>query len=398
VFEENNSFRSAVLGIWVKTGSRHETEEKSGISHFIEHLLFKGTGTRSAEDIAVEADAMGSDLNAFTSRENTTFYIKVLDEFFEKGSGLLCDIFANSIFDPNEIEKEKRVVDEEIRLSEDTPDDHVFDLFNSCIWGDNGLSRPILGSAKTVGGITRGNILEYLEKSYNSNNIVIAIAGNIDTESCVRLLNAGLSGVSTFKNGIKPEKPFFNSAVKVHQKDLSEVHICMGFESIPNNSPERYALHILNTLFGSGVSSRLFQEIREKRGLVYSIYSFLSSYQDTGCMGIYAGASVQNYQKVIDLIMKESCSLKDTISERELQRTKKQLKGNMLLALESTTARMNNIAKQEIYYGRNFTPEEVITEIEQVGLEDVRALLDRIFRRDKVAVTLLGPAADEFSL
>ncbi|MEE9523668.1 MAG: pitrilysin family protein [Thermodesulfovibrionales bacterium] len=398
LFEQIDGFRSVVSGIWVKTGSRHEPEELNGISHFIEHMFFKGTGTRSTEEIAKETDAMGADLNAFTSRENTTFYIKVLDDYLDRGIELLLDIFSHSEFDPDEIEKEKGIVEEEIRLTEDTPDDYVFDLFNEEIWSGNGLGRSILGTLETIGRITRDDIIDYIDKLYNVDNIIITFAGNVDIDKTMHMLNNGLSGISTTGHQIDSKRPDFNSSINIHRKDLSEVHICSGFQGIQNNSPERYAMLIINTILGSGVSSRLFQEVREKRGLVYSIHSFLSSYHDTGCFGVYAGAGEKRYREVVDLIIKESCALKDSLSSDELQRAKNQLKGNILLAIESTSARMNSLAKQEIYYGRHFTPEEIIREIEDVSLNEIKALSERVFNRDKMAITLLGPVEENFSL
>ncbi len=398
LFEQIDGFRSVVSGIWVKTGSRHEPEELNGISHFIEHMFFKGTGTRSTEEIAKETDAMGADLNAFTSRENTTFYIKVLDDYLDRGIELLLDIFSHSEFDPDEIEKEKGIVEEEIRLTEDTPDDYVFDLFNEEIWSGNGLGRSILGTLETIGRITRDDIIDYIDKLYNVDNIIITFAGNVDIDKTMHMLNSGLSGISTTGHQVDSKRPDFNSSINIHRKDLSEVHICSGFQGIQNNSPERYAMLIINTILGSGVSSRLFQEVREKRGLVYSIHSFLSSYHDTGCFGVYAGAGEKRYREVVDLIIKESCALKDSLSSDELQRAKNQLKGNILLAIESTSARMNSLAKQEIYYGRHFTPEEIIREIEDVSLNEIKALSERVFNRDKMAITLLGPVEENFAL
>lgn len=398
IFERVKGYRSVVLGIWVKVGSRYEPVEINGISHFIEHMLFKGTGMRSTEDIAKETDSMGADLNAFTSRENTTFYIKVLDEFIEKGIALLSDIFVNSIFDPSEIEKEKNIVEEEIRLSEDTPDDHVFDLFNAGIWGGSGLGYTILGTFESVNRITRDYIIEYIRKYYNVHNIIISLVGDIELDEVVRMLNSKFEVISTADKKATNDGPYFKAFVNAYPKDLSEVHICMGFEGIPSNSPDRYAMLVINTLLGSGVSSRLFQEVREKRGLVYSIHSFLSSYHDSGCFGVYAGASEQNYREVVELVMEQACSVRETVTPEEIQRAKNQLKGNILLALESTSARMNNLAKQEIYYGRNFTPEEVIQAIESVSLDDVKALSGKVFNRRKMAITLLGPVDKDFVL
>lgn len=394
LIEKIDGFRSAVVGIWVKTGSRFETPVRNGISHFIEHMLFKGTRSRTAEDIAVEIDSIGGDLNAYTSRENTTFYVKVLDEYLHKGTGLLGDIFLHSLFDSQEIEKEKGIIGEEIRMVEDTPDEYVFDLFNAEIWGRSGLGQTILGTAETIRDFKREDVLAYLDSFYTAENIIIACAGNVDVEKTMDFLREGMLGSRNGRPETRSTTPEFRPGMKVFQKDLSEVHICVGFRGIPANSPERYAMLILNTLLGSGVSSRLFQEIREKKGLVYSINSFLSSYADVGSVGIYAGASKDNYREVMDLIVKESCYLRESMTVGEFERTKKQLKGNILLGLESSSARMNNIARQEIYHGRYYSPEEIIRDIEAVKIDDARALSEKTFDKENMAITLLGPAEE----
>jgi len=394
LFETISGIRSVVVGIWVKAGSRNERPEENGIAHFIEHMVFKGTRRRTAENIAQEIDQMGGDLNAYTSRENTTFYIKVLDEYLDKGLDLLTDIFLDPLLDPDEINKERGVIEEEIRMVEDTPDELVFDLYNADIWGPNGLGQSILGTTDTLNEIGRESVIRYIDRFYTSNNVVISCAGNIDKDRTMEILRKRFSGIKGRIDGNNLLKPDFQAVKKTYQKDLSEVHICTGFEGIPVKSPEKYQVLVLNTILGSGVSSRLFQEIREKRGLVYSISSFVSSYFDTGTIGIYAGAGKNKYREVIDLIKQQAFTLKDTITDEDINRTKKQLKGNIILSLESSTARMNNIARQEIYYGRYLPTEEIIAGIEDVRIEDVRSVAERIFRKENMAMTLLGPAED----
>ncbi|MGW8271866.1 MAG: M16 family metallopeptidase [Thermodesulfovibrionales bacterium] len=394
LFDEVRGVRSAVVGIWVRTGSRHELPGDNGISHFIEHMLFKGTDRMTAEDIAVEIDSMGGDLNAFTSREFTAFYVKVLDEYLIKGIDLLCDIFLHSRFDPAEIEKEKAVIDEEIRMVEDTPDDYVFDLFNREIWGESGLGQTILGKSDTIKSFTREKILSYLGEFYTTDNIIVACAGSIDGERVIEELNRHFGGHASKGRQLRTKMPRFISGTHTHSKDLSEVHICAGFNGLPANDPDRYEMLVLNTILGSGVSSRLFQEIREKRGLVYSINSFIAKYVDGGCIGVYAGASAKNYREVVDLITTESCSLARTLSEEECERAKKQLKGNILLALESSSARMNSIAQQEIYHGRYYSSEEIIEAIEKVEIGKLRMIAERTFEREQMAITLFGPVPE----
>lgn len=394
LFDTLSGIRSAVVGIWVKTGSRFESTKENGIAHFIEHMVFKGTQKRTAEYIAQEIDMMGGDLNAYTSRENTTFYIKVLDEYLDKGLDLLTDIFRNSLFEPDEINKERGVIEEEIRMVDDTPDELVFDLFNADIWGSKGLGQSILGTTSTLGSIDRESILRFLHEFYVSNKIVIACAGSIDVDRALKILNENFFDINGSSEANEMSRPDFHVSRKVYPKDLSEVHICAGFEGIPIKSPDKYSVLVLNTILGSGVSSRLFQEIREKRGLVYSISSFVSSYSDTGSIGIYAGAGKSKYREVIELMKQQAFALKDTLTQDDLARTKKQLKGNIMLSLESSAARMNNIARQEIYHGRHFSTDEIIERIENVGLNDVRTIAERIFREENMAMTLLGPAED----
>lgn len=394
LFDGVNGVRSAVIGIWVRTGSRCEQPLNNGISHFIEHMLFKGTDRRTAEEIAVEIDSIGGDLNAFTAREFTAFYVKILDEYLMKGIDLLCDIFLHSRFDPAEIEKEKAVIGEEIRMVEDTPDDYVFDLFNREIWGETGLGQTILGQYDTIKSFTRDQILSFLGETYTTDNIIVACAGNIDSSKVLAGLNRHFGNSATSGRRSIVETPRFLSGTHVFHKDLAEVHICAGFNGLAANHPERYEMLLLNTILGSGVSSRLFQEIREKRGLVYSINSYVAKYVDGGCIGIYAGASPKNYREVIDLITTEACSLADTLVENECDRAKKQLKGNILLALESSSSRMNNIAQQEIYHGRYYSTEEIIESIEAVDLGKLRMIAERTFQRRGMAITLLGPVPE----
>lgn len=391
IMEPFNNVRSVAVGIWVKVGSRYEAPEKSGISHFLEHMFFKGTRKRSIKDIAVETDSMGADLNAFTSRENTAFYIKVLDEFLEKGVDLLSDIFVNSLLPEQELEKEKKIIKEEIKMVEDTPDDYIHDLFFQMIWGNEGLGQPILGRRETIASFTREDLLSHIKKYYGSKDIVIACAGNFDPEGLIKTIQKRFSGL---RHGAEPKKrgsPVFRSGVKVYTKDISEAHLCIGVPGISQTAEERYAFFLLNTILGAGVSSRLFQEVREKRGLAYSVYSFTSSYLDSGLWGIYAGVSRKKAREAVEVIIREMLDLPGSISEAELERAKKHLKGNLILSLESTSSRMNNIARQEMYFGRYISAEEIIHSVERVGLQEVRELAERLIRTDSIAVTAYGP-------
>lgn len=391
LMEQIKNVRSVALGIWVKVGSRNELPEKNGIAHFLEHMFFKGTQKRSAKDIAIDTDSIGGDLNAFTSRENTTFYIKVLDEYFDKGIELLSDIFLHSAFPENDVEKEKGIIKEEIKMVEDTPDDYIHDLFNLDIWGDEGIGQAVLGKRSTIKTFKREDLLSHIKKYYGTKDTVIACAGNFEFDKLIDMLNHSFGSL---RRGSEPEKgkaPLFNNKVTVHNKELSEAHICIGIEGIPVASDERYELFLLNTILGAGVSSRLFQEIREKRGLAYSIYSYMSSYLDTGLWAVYAGTGRKRVAQVMELIVKEMRELADNMTESELERAKAQLKGNLILGLESTSSRMQNIARQEIYYGKYFSPSELIKDINAVDLKRVKELSKKLMSQNAFAVTVFGP-------
>ena len=395
VMEALKNMRSVVVGLWVKVGSRNEPSEINGISHFLEHMFFKGTRKRTAKDIAFETDSLGGELNAFTSRETTTFYIKVLDEFLEKGLELLSDVFLNSLFPEEDIEKEKKIIKEEIKMVEDTPDDYIHDLFNQTIWGHSGIGQPVLGRRETIRIFTRDDLMAHIRKYYGVKDIVISCAGNFDHMHLMSLLNKNLGNL---RRGSEPERgapPGFHSTMHIFSKQLSEAHLCLGFKGIHHASKDRYSLFTLNTILGAGVSSRLFQEIREKRGLAYAIYSFIASYSDTGLWGIYAGVSRKKIREVIELILQEMHHLKDTITESELQRAKNQLKGNIILGLESTSSRMNNIARQEIYHGRYFSPKEIMDEVDSITLRQIKDLAELIIRKDLLALTIYGPVQEE---
>jgi len=391
VMESFKNVRSVAVGVWVKVGSRYETPAKNGISHFLEHMFFKGTKKRSPKDIAVEIDTMGGDLNAFTSRENTAFYIKVLDEYLEKGVDLLSDIFVHSTFPEDELEKEKKIIKEEVKMVEDTPDDYIHDLFNQTIWGQEGLGQSILGRRETIASFTREDLIHHISKYYGTKDIIISCAGKFQPAKLMGLLRERFGGL---RRGSEPKKgpvPGFNNAVKVYTKDISEAHICIGVPSVSQTSEDRYKLFVLNTLLGGGVSSRLFQEIRENRGLAYSVYSYTSMYIDTGLWGVYAGVSKKRIREVAELIIHEMLSLKDTLTEDELDKAKRHLKGNMILGLESTNSRMNNIARQEIYFNRYFSPDEISKAVDVVSMKQIRELSERLLAKRSLSVTAYGP-------
>jgi predicted Zn-dependent peptidase len=391
VMERIKGVRSVSLGIWVKVGSRNELPNQNGISHFLEHMFFKGTKKRSATDIAVTIDSLGGDLNAFTSKEGTTFYIKVLDEHIEKGLELLSDIFMRSLFPDEEIKREKGVVNEEINMVEDTPDDYIHDIFSSSVWGSGGLGQPVVGTKKAVNSLTRDDLMDHIKKYYGTSDIVVACAGNIDTDKLTEMLSKSLGRLRRGSVPETGEAPSFKPNVQVVGRDLSEVHVCLGIKGIRQASPDRYGVLLLNSVLGGGVSSRLFQEIREKRGLVYTVYSFLSSYADTGLWGVYAGTGKRHVNTVVEKTLEELYGLHDTITETELQRAKDQMKGSIVLGLESTSRRMQSLATQLIYYGRHFSPTEIMKEIDSVTLKEAKELAERLTTEDGIALTIYGP-------
>jgi predicted Zn-dependent peptidase len=395
VMETAQEMHSVCIGIWVKVGSRFEEPVKNGISHFLEHMFFKGTEKRTAEDIAMEIDSLGGELNAFTSTEYTLYYVKVLDEYLERAVELLMDIFLNSTFPENDITKEKGIINEEISMVEDTPSDFVYEVFSKNIWGEDALGQTVLGKRETIGAFKRDDLINHIENYYGTENIIIACSGKFDEDKLINHLNEGIGSLG--RNSMKKDVivPGFSGGLNVLTKDLSEAHICLGLKGMPYCSDDRYAMHLLNTILGSGFSSRLFQNIREKRGLVYSIYSYHVSYIDTGIWSVYAGTDRKHVSEVINITVDEVMNLSGSVTADEMQRAKAQLKGNLILALESTSNKMTNIAKQEIYYGKYFAPDEIIRMVDDVTIDDLKALSNRIVGESPIAVTVYGPVEED---
>jgi predicted Zn-dependent peptidase len=391
ITEEMPGVQSATIGIWVENGSRFETAQQNGISHFLEHLFFKGTERRTAAAIAEEIDAVGGVLNAFTSKEYTCYYAKVLAEHLPLAIDLLADIFRHSRFAPEEINRERAVVLQEISQVEDTPDDYVHDLFNVSYWPGHPLGYPICGRAETVEQFGQKELLEFFTARYQPDRIVIAAAGNLTHDGLVDWVQrefGDLSGVAEPSNNSSPVPARGIFSV---EKALEQVHICLGTPGIAQCAPERYAAYLLSTALGGGMSSRLFQEVRERRGRAYSVYSFLSSYRDIGYLGIYAGTSAEWVEEVVTVIGAELRKLAaEGLRPEELARVKNQLKGNMLLGLESSDSWMNRIAKNEIYFGHDISPKEVAARIDAVNNDDVVALAQRLLRPEDMAMALLG--------
>jgi predicted Zn-dependent peptidase len=391
VTERMPHLRSVAVGVWVKRGSRHEPAEQGGVSHFIEHMVFKGTKTRSAERIAAEVDSIGGYMDAFTAKEYASFHLKVIDEHLEAAVEILGDIVLNPAFDPAEMTKEKKVICEEINMVEDTPDDLVMELLCQGFWPDHPLGRPILGTKKTVGRFRREDLAEHFSRVYQPSNLVIAAAGQLDhtrTKKLVLRHFAGLRRRSLPAMGRAPRPTAVTIARS--KRELEQVHLCLAARALPHTHPDRYAAFVLNTVLGGSMSSRLFQNIREKRGLAYSISSGLTSYSDAGLFSIYAGASLDSMPEVIRLTLEELRSLcAHRIPDEELRRAKDHIKGGLVLSLESTSSRMSHIARQEIYFGRQPPLDELLEGVEQVSADDVRRLAARLFR-GRLAASVLG--------
>jgi len=370
---------SVTLGAWFEVGSRHELPEEWGVSHFIEHLMFKGNKKYSAREIAEIMDNHGGYLNAFTGKEETCYYFKALDEDFTMAADVLGEMLLHSLFSYDDLIKEKNVVLEEIGMYEDSPEDLAHDLFEEAFWADHALGRRILGSPGSVGKFTKEQICLYLEKHYTTDRLVIASAGNIPHE---RVVKEFAERFSDLPRGQKHplESPIKNGRRGLfHNKNLEQVHLCLGNSTFARNDKRRHMLNLLDTIIGGGVSSLLFQELREERGLVYNTYSFNSSYEDVGLCGIYAGFSPHNWSKVWDVICSLFSDLSKYIHEEMLQRAKGQLRGSLMLSLESTNNRMTRLARGELDEGRIITPEELLIEVEQVKYVDLMSLAAEIY-------------------
>lgn len=396
VMERMSSLKSVAIGIWVNAGARDEGVGEEGISHFLEHMMFKGTRRRSAAQISHEIDTLGGEMNAFTTHESTTFYIKVLDQQIAQAVDLLSDLFHHSRFDAREIEKEKQVVLEEIRTVRDDPEDFVQELHARDVFRRHPLGRSILGKRATMERIRRRDLRRYLQTKYRPEQTVIAIAGNFSLKDLIPRLNSSFGSwagaAPPVFSSVPRHPPKIHGGTFVHTKRLLQTHLCLGFRGLPLGHPDRYAASTLNALFGGGVSSRLFQEIREKRGLAYTIYSHLSSFSDGGMLTVYAATSAKEAPLVIGLVCREIRKLlKEGVVPKELERTKNQMKGTLMLGLEGTYGRMNKLARDEICQGRHVSLQEIVSEIDRVSRQQIQRLSLELLDFDAMAVTALGP-------
>jgi predicted Zn-dependent peptidase len=390
--EEMAHIRSVAIGIWVKSGSRDEAPEFNGISHFTEHMVFKGTTSRTAQQIARQVDSIGGNMDAFTGKETICFNIKVLDDHLPVAIDILSDLVLNPTFNPKDITREKGVILEEIKMDEDNPDYLVHEIFTQNFWKDHPLGKPILGTKETVRSFKQENLFDFYRQRFAPNNIIISAAGNLNHGRFVELIQERFALLNAVPNGYHQPAPAVTPRIITrNKKALEQVQICIGVPSHPISHEKRYVSYVLNTVLGGGMSSRLFQKIREEQGLVYSIYSDLNPYRDTGCLTVYAGTSVESTQKVVESVLAEFSELKSKpLAEDEVRRAKDQLKGSLMLSLESSTSRMSNLARQEMYFDRFFSLDETIGQIEAVTTEELSEMSNHLFQLDKIAITALG--------
>ena len=391
VMEKIPSVRSVSLGIWIGTGSKYETPSNNGISHFIEHMLFKGTSNRSAREIAEAFDSIGGHLNAFTSKEYTCYYGKVLDQHLPLAFDVLADMFFNSVFDEKELEKEKNVVLEELKMYEDAPDDIVHDLIAKASFMNNPIGYTILGLEEVLKDLKPQDLREYIDTHYTPANTVIAVAGHFEEEEMIGLVDKYFKSYSPRSMGPTQQESSFTFEHLHKVKDTEQAHFCLGLPGLPVGDPNIYNLVLLNNILGGSMSSRLFQEIREERGLAYSVFSYHSSFQETGSLHLYAGTAPHQLEEVYDLSIRTLQNLaKEGITVKELQNGKEQLKGNLMLSLESTNSRMNRIGKNELLLKRHLSLDEIISRIDAIRLDDIQHLAAVMFKQ-KHSFALVSP-------
>lgn len=382
---------SVSAGIWILRGSRSEPTEWNGITHFVEHLFFKGTETRTALELSREIESVGGSLNAFTGKEFTCLHARALHTHLPLIMELLADIFLRSNLPEEEIERERQVILQEISMVEDSPEELVHELFAGAYWRGHPLGRSTLGTKEIIGRLDRLTLANYARFLHDPERVLLTASGRLDHEEVVRFAEEFLDFSASESRDLTMEKPSPHRGLQLHLKDLGQAHICLGTLGYPYSHPRRYGYHVLNTLLGGGMSSRLFQEIRERRGLAYSVYSFQASYLDAGMLGVYVGTGREAVTQVVELLAENFSRLKsEEVSSDELRTAKEQLKGNLLLSTESTGSRMSKLAMNQIYFGKQLDIDDVIEEIERVNAEDVRAISGDLFRPEYLGLTVLG--------
>jgi predicted Zn-dependent peptidase len=390
ITEQMDHVRSVSVGVWLTRGSRHEPREHGGIAHFVEHMLFKGTTTRSAEDIAQQVDSLGGHLDAFTSKEYAGYYIKVLDEHLPTALDVLSDLVLNPAFEPDEVEREKKVILEEIKMVEDTPDDLVHELFTQSFWRDHPLGQPILGSVDSVQALSADALRIYFDGTYTARHLVIVAVGNISHDRMRALIMPTFGALVALGDQVEDRPPDVVPHALVRAKELEQSHVLLGTSSYPQDHDDRHAAYVLNTMLGGSMSSRLFQNVREKRGLAYAVFSNLVAYRDAGQLTIYAGCANDAVRELVKVVVDELRGMKQPPPDAELRRAKDHLKGSLMLSLESTSSRMSNLARQEIYFERQFSLDETIDSIERVSTGDVVRVSRDLFGNGSLGATVLG--------
>lgn len=387
--------RSVSMGVWVNAGARDETREENGLSHFIEHMIFKGTKKRSAYKIAKEFDAIGGITNAFTSKENTCYYARVMDTHLPTMVDIMSDIFLNSVFDAGEIEKERPVIYQEIGMVEDNPEDYIHLMSESAFWGDNPLGWSILGPRENIIRFDADAVKAFFHKFYQPERIVISVAGNVDHNQFTDMIGPAFESIPAGNGFPERKTPRGGSQLVMAHRELEQAHVCLETMGLAITDPRRYAFSLMNTILGGNMSSRLFQEIREQKGLAYSVYTFITPFVDTGAFGAYAGVEPGKALETVALILKEMRKIRETkISAPELRDAKEYTKGSILLASESTDNQMVRLAQNEIHYGRYFSLQSVVDKIDAVATDEITVLSKELFRSDRLTLSVLGPLKD----
>ncbi|MGE7766435.1 M16 family metallopeptidase [Peribacillus sp. NPDC096540] len=386
VLENIPTVRSAAIGVWIKTGSRNETPELNGVSHFLEHMFFKGTTTRNAREIAESFDSIGGQVNAFTSKEYTCYYAKVMDNHASYALEILADMFFNSTFDEEELKKEKNVVYEEIKMYEDTPDDIVHDLLSKAVYENHPLGYPILGTENTLETFNSETLKKYVHDMYTPDKVVVSIAGNVD-EKLIQEVESYFGSYQGGEERLELVKPAFHENRITRKKETEQAHLCLGFKGLEIGNDKTYSLITLNNILGGSMSSRLFQDVREQRGLAYSVYSYHSSYQDTGLVTVYGGTGTSQLDSLYETIQETLDTLKkDGITEKELRNSKEQLKGSLMLSLESTNSRMSRNGKNELMLGEHRSLDDIIFKIDEVTENSVNEMANQIFKEHSLSL------------
>lgn len=382
---------SVSIGVWVANGSRNEDAKNNGISHFIEHMMFKGTKKRSARQIAESIEELGGQINAFTGKEATCFYVKVLDSHIDIAVDVLSDMLLNSTLSDEDIEKEKGVILEEINMYEDSPEDLVTDLLSQATWPQTSIGYPILGTPETLKSFNRSMIIDYMKSHYTTGNTVISVAGNFHKDKLINMLNEKFQGWNMDAEHIEYDNPGLNRAVLTKAKDIEQIHLSLGLSGVEIGNEDLYTLMVVNNIFGGGTSSSLFQKIREDRGMAYSIYSYPSSYKNVGMFSIYVGLTPKYMKDVVMLIREEIDNIKRSgITEEQLNKSKEQLKGSYILGLESTSSRMFGMGKSELLIKKIYEPSEILDRIDKINISDTARVIDSIFGRGIVSAAAVG--------